>query len=390
MMTLRRKVAVYSFDFAGTVSLARKRDELLAVAELAGKLGPLTGTVLARELLGQAAGRLGERLLAYAIDVGLLYRPGRAEPAHLTEQGRVALASGHILEPEEGVWRIYWADDLLLDQPLVHVARLSNTQAKDDRLQLRAAKEKGQPNARPTRLPVDIQEACTGTWTSRVDDRAVRIDNIQENGARGPDATVELCVAVAKDDSLSVRLRGLVPAPDGKPLNLDAQIERPSLLADLTGWDIWRVLVHLASSVPEDVLASWRERVGRLVLPVRFDANSTPDALRIFKLDLSVTAPDLGELGRFDALMLKDVPIVPRTAADAHAWATWLLWDGLDSYATPKTLADLQSTVATRFPWYRIEFPSVAELLQSAVAQPLREKSRFLLAPADLGLWSAP
>lgn len=390
MIRLCRQIDVYSFDVAGTVSLGRRRDELIAVAHLAQEFGPLDGTGVSRYLLGQASARLGERLLDYAVEVGLLVRKaGRDSPAILTEAGTLALETGEVLEPEEATWRIFWTTDSLVDAGIVHVARLPQENAGALRDQVRSAKNRHESGLHAERRPMTLDRKLTVPLTSAADGRAFRLDALEAQGQSGPKGAIRLTLEFA-GSAASLGLHGVLSGPDERaPVRVDAKLPSPSAAWGLTEWDIWRTLVSQASSVGDAVLQQWFERTGVPTLPKAFESTGVAER-RQFRTDIEVASVNLELLGRFEGLVLRDAAVVPRTRADANRWAEWRLLDALDDYQTPATLAALREKVVDSFPWHAIQLPADDDMLRVAKSAPQQEKSRFLLASADLGLWSSP
>jgi hypothetical protein len=186
----------------------------------------------------------------------------------------------------------------------------------------------------------------------------------------------------------SLRAEGRLPSTsDAKPCVVDRVLGTPAAAAHTQYDDCWTSLVEAASAVAAEELRSWRNRARALVVPVAVDEHLEAAERRTQRRRLAVPTVVLPALGQFDPTALDDVRIVPRSADDARAWAEWLVWDGITSYATPDRLTEIAREVATRFPDHRPPVPSPADLLRRAQSDPADSHARYVLAPSDLGLW---
>jgi hypothetical protein len=396
MIRLERTLTVQSFDLEATIATGRERPEFLAVARLAADIGrPLHGKDVSTELLGNLPDHVGWRVIDRCVALGLLERQGHQGPAALTNSGVVALEHGQVLVPEEAAWRVFLADDPLIDSPLLHVCRLDTPSARDTRAALPYGR-KGEPRPRPSSgaapPPALLQAAQQGrTHVSVAAERTFQVRELAQRGEPGPSGQLQLIVEWAENAKPIVRLVGRLPAASsGSAPEVDRLLGQPSALAGATYDDAWTSIVATDCPVSINEIRDWLARVRQRLLPRAFDGSLTEAARRSLRTELDVPPLNLGTLGRFDATRLENVALVPRSDGDAQAWAEWLQQDAIGDYVTPEQLRLMATEVARRFPHHQPRLAAPEALLRQAQQNPTAPRAHYLLAPADLGLWRAP
>lgn len=384
MIRLSRTVSLKSVDIEATIAAGRQRPEFLAVARLAADLGRINGADISRELLGNLPEQVGWRVLDRAVELKLLeQREGRG-PASLSEAGRTMLEGGFVLTPEEGVWRLFWIDDPLILSPMTHAVRIEVESAMDTRKALKKGGRAKQGHACP-----GIPKSRREIWRSIVNGKSYQIRGLAGQGGVVSISKLELPLLWSPDGEPQLSLQGAFPAgsPDQKETPLDVAVPVPSSLAALTYQELWTRLIAGATSWTEHELKSWERRAGEPVLPV--DPEGLESAERLsFSKGVELPAMSMPDLGSFSKTKLDDVRLVPESKAAADWWARDLLLNGIRDYAVPTTLEATREDVRRRFTLFRPELPTIDEILQSALKNPLDHKSKFVLAPYDLGLWS--
>lgn len=392
MIHLARDVGVTSFDIQATVGVGRDRPEFLAVARLAADLGrPIGAQDLQQELLGPLPPVACRKVLERCMALGLLEpQDERSGLCVLSAAGLVALERNQVLVPEEGVWRFFLVSDPLVPAPLVHALRLETESAFDSRRNTKGPRsEQSAPRPSPALLKRCLEAAVP--VPSLCDGRLLQPLEIAKQGTAGPAGKLRLELHWS-EQACEVRLSGRLSTDQGSlkrgPLHLDERYAPPADAAD--GWSLemlWRGLVSLATDVDEAEIEHWCQTTGMLVMPTEF--GPLPDAARnSFRRDIDVPECELTGLGEFDPTTLKDVALVPRSDAVAQDWLEWLQWHGLNDYVTPAQIEERAGAFCRRFTHHRPRPRSPRELLAHALANRADERSRFLLAPADLGLWS--
>lgn len=388
MIRLTRSISVSSFDVEATVAVGRDRPEFLAVARLAADLAcPIGARDVLRELLGPRPDVLGWRVIERCVDLRLLERVGKGGEAALSETGRLALDHGEVLVPEEGIWRFFVVDDPLVPAVLIDVRRLETEPVRKEREAAKEARTRGERSPQPERSP-DLLCRCCGARPRRSvrHGSLFQLVELGKHGSSGPRGQLRL--ELTWDDEPSIRLSGRLPSDnDGERAKpIDAELDLPEVVGRWSREALWKRLVTHSTRVPEADLDRWQAVAGRSVVPTAFQ--SLPEAARrVFRRDLDVPTSDLKELGSFDATVLKDVHVVPATQADAQAWLSWLQWEAIDDYALPVQLEQKSRELDALFPHHQPRALSASELLARARAE-RGDRTWFLLAPSDLGLWS--
>jgi hypothetical protein len=394
VIRLQRKIEVRTFELEATVAVGRERPEFLAVARLAADLArPLSGRDVTRELLGNLPEQVGWLVIDRCVILGLLEQDGHRGPAALTEAGRVALEHGEVLVPEEGAWRFYFVDDPLIDDGLIHVERFEPPRARDERDELHQAKrERRQRPERGERVPAVIRGAADAgyVWFSVATGQAFEVRGVGTAGLTADPTSLRLMLEWSPNAAPSVAVRGELnrPGRQMEALRVDRTLSTPRALETVAFDDAWTALVATGARVPIEEVRAWCERTRDRVLSVAFTDALGSAERRAMRTDLDIPRVDLGTLGRFEPTRLIGVTLVPQTDADAQRWAEWLQWETIQDYATPDLLQDQASQVSARFPYHQPRLLDAPRLLQAARNNPQNERSRFLLAPADLGLWS--
>lgn len=388
MIRLQRTVAVHTFEAEGTVALGRNRPEFLAVARLAKDLGSIDGNDVARELLAGLPEAVGWRAIDRCIALGLLRRTGDHGPAALSEGGDRALSRGEVLVPEEGAWLFAYVADPLIEAPILHCARLQTPRASDERREFGKRRREGGDRPQSDAIPTAIDQARSSQYVGvSVTGEFFQVRRISSQGQVGPDVNLHLELTWSEGDEPDLRLRGDLPAAadgaDGVPV--DMRLDLPQACRALAYEDVWLHLAAAAIEVPPAELRL-RQNGNARAVPARFE-DLDEKALRSMKRDLEVPATSHPQLGAFEATKFEGVQIVPRSGEDAEEWALWLQWDAVAAYSTPEGLRRAAGEIGARFPVHRPQLLGPEALLKVAMAQPTDARSRYLLAPYDLGLW---
>ncbi|NUN12259.1 MAG: hypothetical protein HUU55_01340 [Myxococcales bacterium] len=388
MIHLNRTVTVNTFDVQGTVARGQDRPEFLAVACLAADLDrPIDGRDITRQLLGSLPEAIGWRVLDRAVTMGLLEWDPAARVATLSESGRFMLEQGQVLVPEEGVWRFYFVDDPLIDNPVIHVERIETPNAKEERDKV-YKRDRSNPPAQGAPIPRLITDSIGSASLSLVTQNGFELRELGKEGAMGSTSKLQLSLEWERDKLPVVSLKGSLGKPDEQSaMNVEQRLPMPNELASMIYEQCWIWLVSNATGISERELADRVSHAKRPVVPTAF-ANQAVESLSSQRTNLAVPSGKLGILGIFDKTTLRDLELVPRTPDDAQQWAEWLQWESLDRYVVPQSIVDLSATVDQRFPFHVVQLPDHSKLTRRALSQPRDKTARFLLTPYDLGLWS--
>lgn len=409
---LQRTIRVHTFDAPATIAIGRNRPEWLAVARLTKDFGgEISAPQIAVELLNGVPQLVGNRVIERCVALGLLAQSPEernAGVARLSKLGEEALASDQVFVPEERNWRFYLADDPLLEQPLLHVEPLDSGNAQNERTATREAKKQGHVGLDDgEKCPVYLHDAqaAGGVIHSVVEQSpSFVLTAAPQRGAWADDQSVQLHLTWAQSGPPAIRLIGkLIPPqrrtekgekpPPPQPLSVNLALAIPVVLSHHKHEQVWLQLAAFGTRVDVQSLQDWLQRAGRLVVPTGYSDCSVA-ARNTFRTDISIPEIPSGlpgaleGLGHFDPCKLSDAELVPDTEADAQLWAEWLLRESLNDYATPKRLNELTATTRERFEFHTPSLPTPQTMLDTALAKPTEAKSRFILAPHDLGLWS--
>lgn len=395
MIKLQRTIKIETFDVEGTVAVGRDRPEYLAVAQLASNLErAVSGDDVSRELLGGLPTQVGWRVVERCIALGLLEREGHRGSAQLSESGKAALTTSQVLVPEEGTWRFYLVHDPLIESPLLHVQRFESPEAKDERRELKKGNTGGSPGNIGQRLPSPIIDAkrTKAILSSIATAQSFQVMEVADRGAAAMLGELTLRLHWEPGSEPVVALRGHLLAPTDKKSNaathgVDKTLSLPSLLSSMSYEELWMQLMSHGTETSSLRISTWCRRSERLVLPVSFDDCQNNSERRGMRRDVEVPQLSLRSLGEFEATTLQDVEMMPESDREAEAWLHWLQWDELGDYVVPEQLQQRASSLVGRFPLHSTDPLSPEEMLEQASAEHSRPKSRYLLAPADLGLW---
>lgn len=412
MIQLQRQVEVFTFDAEATVSVGKDRPEFLAVARLAKDFQrPIDGRIVARELLGGLPEQVGWRVIDRCVALGLLQREAQRGPVTLSGYGENALLTGKVLVPEEGIWRFYMVDDVLLEDSLIHVERLDSANAKEERDAIFTAKKSGQPRASQGQATPKYLSECVSEgliFSSVVHHREFAIEQVGPRGEHGPDDGLWLAIEWGQGQRPKLALRGQVMSPPraerpdpqrqdkharpekpkAKPLAVDHSLDEPQACTGTEYEQIWQYLAAAGLNIPVTEISGWHNKARELVAPISFTSKLPNPARNTMQMTLPIPESEIPGLGSFESTKLDGVKLVPRTPDDAQAWAEWLQWQAINKYATPTWLEALGQQVLKRFPHHRPKLPNSSALLERALKQPGETTARYLLAPYDLGLWS--
>lgn len=391
MIRLSRHIPVSCFDAEATVAVGRQRPEFLSVARLAADLGrPISSRDVLRELLGPLPEVLGKRVIERCIGLGLLEITNQKnDEATLSDAGRLALEHGEVLVPEEGVWRFYLVDDPLVPNNLLHAERLETDSVKKERDVARNSRNRGDRQV-PAESPPKILCERRGDLPSKSvqGGHMFQLTELAQSGSSGPKGTLKLDLTWDRRSEAMLNLSGTLPlSAQGRNSGLvDVNIDLPKVFDDLDYQTIWTNLASLSSGTPFEELDEWFSTAGKPVIPLDFHSLSD-DERKGFRRNVAVPESEWEQLGAFDSTILENILIVPTTESDAQAWLEWLHWNAINDYVTPRQIERMGKEQLTHFPYHKPRPRNPSELL--AQARTARdERSFFLLAPSDLGLWS--
>lgn len=364
-LALSRQLKIEKYEAIMEIGRQQRREELLAVLMLAeehgGKASPKDVSL---ELLQGRPELVGKAIVDRCRDLGLLDEAGEITPI-----GREALRTGEVFMPERGRYVLWLTEDPLVSQKVIHIEPKEESYLNDE---VAIMKNRGtRQSAEPEPLPKKLKSLAGGIYDLMGKGvGSVVIRSIEANGLTCP---------LGPGDNARVTLR----------------IDRKSSRLDISGG-----FERLLKPPPLDFQEAWISALGSLArlwarsreppaLKTSFDELSPKD-LTSFSKTVSLSRPALEGYGEFDDTSVDNVPIIPRTSADAASWARWLLKKSVVGYTADQGYKELVESCRSRFPDFPgIKLPSAEELAEELAAEKapdgtLPKAYWYLQAPLDL------
>ncbi|UNC13964.1 hypothetical protein FE249_06905 [Acidiphilium multivorum] len=343
-LILQRSISVQCWNVLGVIAKANKRPELTLVLHRTREQGQTSAKDVAEHLLFESDSRrvVAERLLDIAENFKLLKHATYGKGQYvLTEAGNKALETEQIFVPECGAWTIWVSNDPLLGYPLLHAEPFKEPKALET---FSGNGGRGKKDRKFASLP-DMLRDLEGRDGSPPCGRgeALRIDKFKGNVEEADsDCTLKLVWTAGMP---TMRLQGVLR---GQPVN--SVLDAPDLSSGL----VWQWLLEA-----EGIWSCWDQ--ARKALLVGFDETNDYERESLMR-DLRISDPTLGQLGRFDALTIQDVPIRALTESDVRRWAEWRLKTRLSDYVTDARFDAWTKEALAPFGSYEIPTPSRTEL----------------------------
>jgi hypothetical protein len=293
---------------------------------------------------------------------------------NLTSLGEEALRTGVVFVPERGKYLIWYSEDPLLLQNLLHLEPLDEDTINDELAVMRRSKgsSAGSSSSNPIETPVNLLSLKGKTFdlwgkgggtifVKEVEDRCMKRQ-------------------LAPEDQLQVSLS--ISESSGCKLRIDGKFNRTLTPPTI---EFGEALLDVLGPLGE----MWDSRRDPHSLRCRF-IDLGERELNTFRKDLSVTKPALRKFGKFKDAVLKDVPIRAATLTDAENWAQWLLRRSVSTYLSKDRYDEKVREAVNKFPDFssRIKLPKQKDLAQQIRGQSepgaLPEEYWYLQAPLDL------
>ncbi len=368
-IALTRAIELTAFEVVMEIGRAEKRRDILAVLMKARELGSrITPEDVCTYLLIGRPVALGRTVVSRCQEYGLLDLDGR-----LTPLGEYGLEHERVFNPERGRYRVLCTQDPLVPQTLLSLKEVPEPYADEVVQRRKRAKGSGATSPPPEDQPLP-------GWISSLEGKTVTpVDSGEEirvlkaelrcvKGTVEAEEKLSLLWALSPEDDPTLEVRGFARRVlDPPPVSYE------EVFLDLLG----------------ERRPDWDPEVG--VLRVGFEEMS--DAERSsFRKDLHVEKSVVGRYGAFDATEIHDVPLGPRTRADAQRWASWTLDQSISTYLSRGDYDHLVRRVVGLFPEFPVSLPKREELA-SALRRGVEERGErlpraywFLLAPIDLDM----
>jgi hypothetical protein len=324
---LRRNVKTKSYRLLMDISKSEKREDIVAILMLtAENYGRVTPADICANLLANRPITVGKRIISRCIELGIL--EGTNENASLTDDGRRAVEAKTVFLPERGLYQILYSDDVLLQNPLLDCVPDDRVSEKDE------DKEE---------IDQSIRDNLENRYFKLLGKQRneIFIKNIELYGRtinRKPN--LDLTYSLLENGNIIVRLNG----------DYDTKIEPPKH----TQLEIWNLIMESMNLDGE-----WDPDMQCL----RRSFEELQDNERInFTVDLRTNSLTIEEMGTFNEILVKKIPIIPKTERDAQNWAIWLLKNAINDYLKSQEYENLVQTILKKFPGYNLKLPSQLEL----------------------------
>ena len=326
---MSREIRIKAYEVVATLAFPEDRTEILSLLQMAADYEGLSGNQVVEKKRGLLPGRprvMGTRLLNMAADLDLL-EPMNNGRFTITEFGRETLENETIFIPEESSWKIWVTEDPIFPSNVLHVER---------------HKERFEPKgsrAGVNQMPdfiTDIEETSIELLrTHHTDSAKVRIKEIKPNGRlSNSSADLNLIIIADYGQDTIARVKGILGTGKGKQIDRIVDFEGPEHL------ELFTRLVNQSEFGPD-----WNENEG--VLNVVFAETTTAERrqhLRTIRID----TPNLEDLGEFNSVELKAVPLTPKTGDDAREWAKWEFWSDFSEQPWSDRIGEIWDEISAR------------------------------------------
>lgn len=327
---MSRKIRVEAYEVVAKLAFPEDRTEVLSLLQMANHLGSLSASDIIDRRSGLLPGRpkvMGFRLLNMLVDLGLLEN-FHSKEFTLTEYGSEALENETIFIPEESSWKIWVTEDPLFPSNILHVERHKEGFApKGSR-----AGVKQMPD-----FITDIEGANIKLIrTHHTDSVEVRIEEIKPNGRlSNSSADLNLIIIADYGQDTIARVKGKIGTGKGNQIDRIVGFEGPEHL------ELFTRLVNQSEFGPD-----WNENEGRL--NVVFAEMNTAERRKHLKT-IRIDTPNLEDLGEFNSVELKAIPLTPKTGYDAREWAKWDFWSDFSEQPWSNRIGEVWGGISARY-----------------------------------------
>lgn len=361
-LILSRSIGLEKYEVLMEIGSRERREELHAVLMLADELGGRVSAIdICNELLLGRPKSVGRAIIDRCSYFELLDHSGR-----LTETGKEAIRSGELFIPERGRYVLWYTDDPLISQKLLHVEAVRESSLYDE------VHLKGNGKEHPENLSEKILNLegrvfmLLGSGGGQIAIRKIEPKGVICQLEKTDILTATLHIAPNRVTQLD--LRGRFPYKLQVP-DIDFDNVWPSVLGPLA--------------------QSWENSRTPSALKISF-IELKDNELASFKKTVHLTKPKLQFYGTFENTSVKKVPIIPKSRGDAAQWAKWLLKRSIQTYMDKKQYQSQIESCKSHFLGFEdIELPSLEELVLEFREEKfpdgrLPREYWYLQAPLDL------
>jgi hypothetical protein len=355
-----------------------KREDIIAILMLASENNGLVSSKdVCTHLIANRPITVGDRIIQRCVELGVLekheghrngnfmnfsrgnIRQGIEEDsqlnkvATLTDEGRRAVQRKRVFLPERGLYHILYSDDVLLPSPLLECISDDKRSDKDE------DKEEIEPlirNCLENRYFKTLSQERSEIFIEKIEQYGRQI-------TKKPD--LSLTYSLLENGNMLLRLNG----------DFEAKLEPPKF----SQLEIWNMLVESI-----DLGDDWDNNYQ--CLRRGFEELKQKDLIN-FTVELHITALAIEGMGEFNDIIVKNVPIIPRTKTDAQKWAIWLLKNEINDYTKNHEYEGIVQKIQKKFPGYEMQLPTqieLARMIREETGEKLPPSYWYLKAPLDV------
>lgn len=259
----------------------------------------------------------------------------------LTETGKAAIRDRTIFIPERDVFILHGTDDPLFSEPILACIK-TNESSNHSNPKSKAKRNSNSPRG--------------GQWLIALKDRVEREPRIIHLAAEKNRAVQIIKIDNGEervDPFYSVSVQLTVDEGEGTTLTIHPQNhtkKSESMKGQTVGHEFTlsfiEVLKNLFSNRNDDII----ETEDGCALRISFgEIANNATALKNFRKEFKVKKPEIKGFGAFDDVIVKDLPLIPRTLTDAQQWAAWILRESIRYYINEARYVELREKAAKKW-----------------------------------------
>ncbi|MHA1428463.1 MAG: hypothetical protein ACTSQI_20965, partial [Candidatus Helarchaeota archaeon] len=355
IISLKRTVTLELWQVLATIGTLQENNTILAILKLIEQYGYVSKEIILDQLLNESWELVAERLLEICKDEGYIDEHGK-----LTQSGEWSLKNNKVFEQDIGPYLLICIDDVLINQNIIGIQPLSVETWNAFRAKTFQLREKGALNLgtkdipeyildiNPDRIlesyvvtPTDKGELLNEVKIYRIGEKGIKIEDFN------PETEIYLnfdleqgttTVSFSKNIELfkeeyDKQTKKRFRVPD-KTIRLEGSIP-----IDLDCYEIWGALCYNNQKTlfnDDDY-----DRIGVSI----HDLDAA--ALKTFRTSIKFDKCQFDQIGNFDSVLLKNVPIRPIDDENAQEWFEWLLADGIGTYMSHDKFKDYAYKIVT-------------------------------------------
>jgi len=367
---LKKQIAVEAYKTLLDVGIPREEYLAFLPALILGEEGEITPAIVNEKLFFTEANDPRGRLLLERLETYRLVEYSKSKPSVkyggflglfakqetiiddeverteakeyiLTETGKAAIRDRTIFIPERDVFILHGTDDPLFSEPILACKKANessshsnannkgNKKDKSSRngLWLKALKERVEQEPRIIHLAAEKNRAV----------QIIKIDNEEERVDPFYSVSVQLTVDEDEGTILTIHPQDLTK-------------KSGSMKGQTVGHEFTLSFIEVLKNLFSDRSIDIIETEGGCKLCVSFDEIAKDiTALKSFRKEFRVKKPEITGFGTFEEVIVRDLPVIPRTLDDAQQWAAWILRESIRYYINEARYLELREEAAKKW-----------------------------------------